>query len=64
MVIGRLRYDSRTGAYAARRTTEGLSKPEIIRCLKRYVAREIFPVLTARTADAQSRTAQAMSTAA
>jgi len=64
VVIGRLRYDSRTRAYAARRTTEGLSKPEIIRCLKRYVAREIFPVLTARTADAQSRTAQAMSTAA
>lgn len=28
-----LRYDSRTRAYDARRTTEGLSKPEIIRCL-------------------------------
>jgi transposase len=64
VVIGRLRYDSRTRAYAARRTTEGLSKPEIIRCLKRYVAREIFTVLTARTANAQSRTVTAMSTAA
>jgi len=64
VVLVRLRYDSRTRAYAARRTTEGLSKPEIIRCLKRYVAREIFTVLTARTADAQSRTAHAMSTAA
>jgi len=64
VVLGRLRYDSRTRAYAARRTTEGLSKPEIIRCLKRYVAREIFTVLTARTADDQSRRACATSTAA
>ena len=57
VVLGRLRYDSRTRAYAARRTTEGLSKPEIIRCLKRYVAREIFTVLTARTAAAMSTAA-------
>jgi probable F420-dependent oxidoreductase len=64
VVLGRLRYDSRTRAYAARRTTEGLSKAEIIRCLKRYVAREIFTVLTARAAGDQSHTAQTMSTAA
>ena len=31
-----------TRAYVARRTTEGLSKKEIIRCLKRYLAREIY----------------------
>ena len=43
--FGRLRYDPRTRAYAERRTDEGLSKPEIIRCLKRYVAREIFNAL-------------------
>jgi transposase len=64
VVLGRLRYDSRTRAYAARRTTEGLSKPEIIRCLKRYVAREIFTILTARAAGDQSRQAHTMSTAA
>jgi len=64
VVLGRLRYDSRTRAYAARRTTEGLSKPEIIRCLKRYVARELFTALTSRTADDQSRRAAATSTAA
>jgi transposase len=29
----------------ARRTQEGLSKKEIIRCLKRYVAREVYRVL-------------------
>lgn len=34
IVITRLRHDPRTRAYAARRTTEGLSKAEIIRCLK------------------------------
>ena len=28
-----------------RRTGEGLSKSEIIRCLKRYVAREVFSVI-------------------
>ena len=45
VVLGRLRYDPRTRAYAERRTDEGVSKPEIIRCLKRYVTREIFNAL-------------------
>jgi transposase len=45
VVLNRLRYDPRSRAYAERRTQEGLSKPEIIRCLKRYVAREIYRVL-------------------
>lgn len=34
-----------THAYVERRTAEGLSKPEIMRCLKRYVARELFPLI-------------------
>jgi hypothetical protein len=34
----------------ARRTQEGMSKPEIIRCLKRYVAREMYRELTPRVA--------------
>jgi transposase len=34
-----------TRAYVERRTQEGMSKPEIIRCLKRYVAREVFNAL-------------------
>jgi hypothetical protein len=38
-----------TKAYVARRTTEGLSKLEIVRCLKRYVAREVFPLVQAIT---------------
>ena len=44
-MLNRLRYDPRSRAYAERRTQEGLSKSEIIRCLKRYVAREIYNVL-------------------
>jgi hypothetical protein len=36
-----------TRAYADRRTKEGLSKKEIIRCLKRYVARQVYPHLRA-----------------
>lgn len=35
-----------TRAYAQRRTAEGLTKPESIRCLKRYIAREIYRALT------------------
>lgn len=46
VVVCRMRRDARTRAYVARRTTEGLSKREIIRCLKRYVAREVFHALT------------------
>ena len=34
-------------AYVGRRTLEGLSKREVMRCLKRHVAREIYRVLTA-----------------
>ena len=34
--------DERTRAYMRRRTSEGMSKTEVIRCLKRYVAREVF----------------------
>jgi len=45
IVLCRLRWDPRAKAYAARRTTEGMSKPEIIRCLKRYIAREIYIAL-------------------
>jgi transposase len=37
----------RTRTYVARRTAEGRTKKEIIRCLKRYIAREIYPDLLA-----------------
>ncbi len=47
IVLCRLHHDERTHAYVARRTREGLSKKDIIRCLKRYVAREVHHALTA-----------------
>ena len=51
IAVCRLRYCERTRAYANRRTAEGLSKPEIIRCLKRYIARELYHTLRADLAD-------------
>lgn len=42
IVQSRLRWDERTQAYLQRRTAEGMSRREIIRCLKRYVARELY----------------------
>jgi transposase len=41
-VVTRIRVDEQTQEYVKRRTTEGKSKMEIIRCLKRFVAREAF----------------------
>jgi transposase len=45
IVIVRMASDPATKAYVERRTNEGLNKPEIIRCLKRYVAPETYDVL-------------------
>jgi transposase len=45
VVLCRMRWDPRTRSYVERRTKEGLSKKEIIRCLKRYVVRELYPDL-------------------
>jgi transposase len=45
IVITRLRWHQPTKDYMTRRTKEGKSKKEIIRCLKRYVAREVFAAL-------------------
>src|SRR5262245_36734312 len=41
IVLTRMSNHPPNRAYVERRTTEGLSKREIIRCLKRYVAREV-----------------------
>ncbi|HEY2576696.1 MAG TPA: transposase [Streptosporangiaceae bacterium] len=45
IVITRMSAHPETRAYVQRRTAEGLPKKEIIRCLKRYVAREVYPCL-------------------
>jgi transposase len=46
IVMVRLAWDPRTREYAARRTKQGQSTAETIRCLKRYAAREIYRCLT------------------
>src|SRR3712207_2622621 len=48
VAIGRLRTDPRTRAYVARRIAEGHSRLEAIRCLKRYIAREVFALIRQR----------------
>ena len=45
IVLTRMVYDPRTTEYINRRRTEGLTKKEAVRCLKRYVAREVFSLL-------------------
>jgi len=54
VVLARLRLDERTRAYVARRTAEGLSRREIIRCLQRYVARELYQALVRLPASSSS----------
>ncbi len=45
IVFTRMSSDERTRKYVARRTSEGLTTREVMRVLKRYVAREIYPHL-------------------
>jgi len=42
IAVCRLRYDQRTIDYMTRRQAEGLSKKDVLRCLKRFIAREVF----------------------
>lgn len=53
IVFTRMSHDPRTKAYVARRTTEGKTTKEIMRCLKRYVAREVYKSLVTNAPDAQ-----------
>jgi transposase len=47
ITIARLRWDKRTQQYIRRRVAEGKTRREAIRCLKRYICREIYPDITA-----------------
>ena len=62
VVLSRMRWDPRTRAYVARRTTEGLSWKETIRCLKRLIAREIYYVLCQPVATSVTGTGTMMTT--
>jgi transposase len=48
IAICRLRCDERTQQYVARRIADGRSKLEAIRCVKRYIAREVFSLIRTR----------------
>lgn len=48
IAIGRLRLDPRSQDYVAKRIAAGNSKLEAIRCLKRYIAREVFGIIMRR----------------
>jgi transposase len=54
VAIGRLRTDARTKAYVAKRLSQGHSKLEAIRCLKRYIAREVFYIIQRRQREINS----------
>ena len=45
IAVCRMSREERTRSYVAKRTAEGKTKKEIIRCLKRYIAREVYRVL-------------------
>ncbi len=51
IALVRMGCDERTRVYVARRRAEGLNTQEIMRCLKRYIAREVFRILTERVHD-------------
>ncbi|WP_413282512.1 IS110 family transposase [Vibrio sp. MA40-2] len=48
IAIGRLRIEKRSQEYIKKRVGDGLSKMEALRCLKRYIAREIYYLLKKR----------------
>ncbi len=52
-VIVRMRFHEPTIAYVARRTAEGKNKREIIRCLKRYVIREVYHLIKTNPATGE-----------
>ena len=56
IVLVRLRYCERTRNYLGRRVAEGKTKKEAIRCLKRFVARELYRTLRADLATLKTRT--------
>ncbi|WP_329474076.1 IS110 family transposase [Streptomyces sp. NBC_01723] len=49
ITVSRMAWEPSTRAYMARRTAQGKTKTEIIRCLKRHIAREVYGLLVPRT---------------
>ncbi len=45
ITLSRLRWDPRTRDYLARRISQGKTRRDALRCLKRYIAREIYQLI-------------------
>ncbi len=45
IALSRMRWDPRTKSYLQRRISEGKTRREALRCVKRYIARELYPLL-------------------
>ena len=54
IVLVRLRWDPATRAYVERRVSEGKTRREAMRCLKRYIARDIHRILISGSSPHQS----------
>jgi len=46
IALSRLRWHQPTRAYLARRIAQGKTRREALRCLQRYIAREIYQIIT------------------
>jgi len=46
VALSRLRWDQSTRDYVQRRVHDGKTRREAVRCLKRYIARELYPIIT------------------
>lgn len=51
IAVGRLRLDEATQAYLRKRIAAGSTKMEAIRCLKRYIAREVYGIIRRRSQE-------------
>ena len=61
ITLSRLRWDQATRDYVERRVRDGKTRREAIRCLKRYIARELYPLIT-RPPVTSARSARCRST--
>jgi transposase len=57
--LSRLRWDPATRDYMRRRISEGKTRREVVRCLKRYIAREVHQIIVGSTPDTTARPAAA-----
>jgi hypothetical protein len=57
IVVSRLAWHEPTRAYMARRITEGKTKKEAMRCLKRYLARQLYRIVRRQSQPTQDNVA-------